>query len=128
MFDNVHNIFLIKIKNIFKVNFTYLYLKLFSCPAKGKIILPHMETLWLYKSHKHCNKNKKLLATFRRTLIDRATREQTNHRVIFNEVCARPEFRSVNVPYTKFKRHMSKTKKENLPPEPNSMSAFKNHC
>jgi len=74
-------------------------------------MLPDMETLWLYKSHKHCNKNKKLLATFRKTLIDRATREQINHRIIFNEVCARPEFRSLNVPYKMFKIQMSKAKK-----------------
>lgn len=45
--------------------------------------------------------------------------------MIFNEVLSQPEFSVINLPFKEMKRQMSRAKRLNHPPEPNSMNEFK---
>ncbi|XP_029345770.1 uncharacterized protein LOC115034131 [Acyrthosiphon pisum] len=94
------------------------------CPAKGKIPLGTND-LYLYTPHKHNQPDKLLIKKLKKQLIEKAKTQNLKNRLIFNEVLSQPEFSGINVPFKEMKRQMSRAKRLNHPPEPNSLNEFK---
>ncbi|XP_022179373.1 uncharacterized protein LOC111039990 [Myzus persicae] len=96
------------------------------CPANGKIFQEENEilTLLLHTPHDHGKKQLLLIEEFRKTLMNRSKNEQTSHRVIFNEVLGKQQFRNLTVSFKSYKRQMARAKKNNFPSEPRNMEEF----
>jgi len=83
-----------------------------------------LNTVLLNIGHQH-NRERLVLAEFRKTLHQRAKNERLPLRTIYDEVSALPNYIHANLsPFEAHRRQMARTRSANRPPNPRSMTEF----
>jgi len=81
-------------------------------------------TVLLNIGHQH-NRERVVLAEFRKTQHQRAKNERLPLRTIYDEVSALPNYIDANLsPFEEHRRQMARTRSANRPPNPVSMTEF----